>query len=153
MKLLSARGFIGKNIVRRTINYRQTSESFIASSHSGKESAEGLRQLADDTEQHLESLKTLKGDITEQIIVPLLEEKLNRKSVEKLVETLERGVFLKLEKMLEFLYKTASRLSKRERDLHEPVSSHENKTSNQERGEKQNKYSAKQTFLSNDWRT
>ena len=42
----------------------------------GKESAEGLRQLADDTQQHLESLKTLKIDVNEQIIVRLLEEKL-----------------------------------------------------------------------------
>ena len=54
----------------------------------GKESAEGLRQLADDTQQHLESLKILKIDLNEQIIVQLLEEKLHRKTAEKWEETL-----------------------------------------------------------------
>ena len=110
----------------------------------GKETAEGLRQLADETQQHIESLKTLRVDVTEQIIVQLLEEKLHRTTAEKWEETLERGVFPKLEKMLQFLYKTASRLSKRERDLHEPVSNYISKTN----GKKHNKFSVKQTFLS-----
>ena len=93
-----------------------------------KETAEGLRQLADETQQHIESLKTLRVDVTKQIIVQLLEEKLHRTTAEKWEETLERGVFPKLEKMLEFLYETVSRLSKRERDLHDPVYNYTSKT-------------------------
>lgn len=112
------------------------------------ETAEGLRQLADETQQHLESLKMLNVNVTEQIIVQLLEEKLHRTTAEKWEETLERGVFPKLEKMLDFLYKTASRLSKRERDQTETVSNHTSKTIAQERGKKYNKNSAKQIFLS-----
>ena len=81
-----------------------------------KETAEGSRRLADETQQHLESLKTLDAHINEEILVQILEEKMHKLTAEKWEETLKRDTFSRLEEMIEFLYKVASRLSKRERE-------------------------------------
>ncbi|XP_051161136.1 uncharacterized protein LOC127281461 [Leptopilina boulardi] len=81
-----------------------------------RETAEGLRRLADETQQHLESLKTLDIKISEEIVIQILEEKLFKITAEKWEETLTRDTFPKLDEMIEFLYKVASRVSKRERD-------------------------------------
>lgn len=79
-----------------------------------KESSVGLRRLADETQQHLESLKTLVVNISEEIVVQILEEKLHKLTAEKCEENSSRDSFPKLEEIIAFLYKTASRLSKRE---------------------------------------
>ena len=81
-----------------------------------KETAEGLRRLADEAQQHLESLKTLGIELNEEIVVQILEEKLYKVTAEKWEETLKRDTFPNLYEMFEFLYKVASRLSKRDRD-------------------------------------
>ena len=88
-----------------------------------KESAEGLRRLADETQQHIESLKSLEINLNEEIVVQILEEKLNKLMAEKWEESLKRDTFPRLEEMFEFLYKTASRLSKRDREKIEQTSS------------------------------
>ena len=79
-----------------------------------RESADGLRKLADDTQQHVESLSSLGVNVTEEILVQNLENKLYETTADKWGETLERDVFPLLEKMLEFLYKNVARLSKRD---------------------------------------
>lgn len=79
-----------------------------------KENSEGLRKLADDTLQHVESLATLGVTVTEEILVQNIEEKLHKRTAEKWEEAQKRGVFPKLEDMLEFLHNAAARLAKRE---------------------------------------
>ena len=67
-----------------------------------------------DTQQHVESLSSLGLNVTEEILVQNLENKLYKTTADKWEETLERGVFPSLEKMLGFLYKNIARLSKRD---------------------------------------
>ena len=78
------------------------------------ESAEGLRKLTNDTRQNLESLASLGVKIPDPILVQNIELKLHRDTADKWEETLEFGVFPTLEKLFNFLNKTATRLSKRE---------------------------------------
>ena len=116
-----------------------------------KESAEGLRRLADETQQHLESLKTLDVHVNEEIVVQILEEKMHKLTAEKWEETLKRDTFPRLEEIIEFLYKVASRLSKREREKTEqPVlqSSLNKKLNEQNRYQSQTRKTTRQVFLS-----
>ncbi|XP_033213814.1 uncharacterized protein LOC117170880 [Belonocnema kinseyi] len=79
-----------------------------------KQTSEGLIKLADDTQQHMLSLASLGVKISEEILVQNIEEKLHKTTLEKWDETLKRNKFPKLDDMLEFLYRTATRLSQRE---------------------------------------
>lgn len=78
-----------------------------------KQTSEGLIKLADET-QHMLSLASLGVNVSEEILVQNIEEKLHRQTLEKWDETLKRNLFPKLDTMLEFLYRTATRLSQRE---------------------------------------
>lgn len=78
-----------------------------------KETSAGLMRLADDSQQHVLALKSLDVNIPSEILVHILEEKLNRNTLEKWEETLERDIFPTIEEMYEFIYKTAVRVSKR----------------------------------------
>ena len=110
-----------------------------------KESAEGLRRLADETQQHLESLKSLDIAVTEEIVVQILEEKLHRATAEKWEETLKRDTFPRLDEMIDFLYKVASRLSKRERDETEQTSGQSAAAKNTFQKPNKNKFQSRQT--------
>ena len=81
-----------------------------------KETAEGLCKLADDTLQHVESLAALGVNVSEEILVQNLEEKLHKNTVDKWDETIKGGSFPKLDQMTEFVYITAKRLSKRDKE-------------------------------------
>ena len=76
-----------------------------------KETATGLTRLADETQQHVLSLKSLGVDVGEHIIVQLVVEKLHKTTRQKWDETLQRGVFPPLAKLIDFLYATASRIA------------------------------------------
>lgn len=111
-----------------------------------RESAEGLRKLANDTRQNLESLASLDVIIPDPILVQNIELKLHKNTVEKWDETLKFGVFPTLEEMLNFLNKTATRLSKREtasaQNISEPPQFKNNPFQ-----QKKKKKGAKQTFF------
>ena len=116
----------------------------------GKESAEGLRCLADEAQQHLESLKTLGIEVNEEIVVQILEEKLHKLTAEKWEETLKRDTFPQLEEMFEFLYKIAARFSKRDRNKTEKTfqTSAPNKPSQQFNNKNNFRKTTRQAFLS-----
>lgn len=82
------------------------------------DSAEGLQRLADETQQHVESLKSLGVVICDEILIQNIENKLCKSTADKWEETLKRGMFPKLDEMYEFLYKTAARLKKRNEAEH-----------------------------------
>ncbi|XP_018359052.1 PREDICTED: uncharacterized protein LOC108758547 [Trachymyrmex cornetzi] len=80
-----------------------------------RETSSALSKLADDTQQHVASLKALGVSVGPEMLVHMLESKLPRITLEKWELTLERDEFPKLDDMYEFLYKTAVCASKRER--------------------------------------
>ncbi|XP_011881935.1 PREDICTED: uncharacterized protein LOC105569808 [Vollenhovia emeryi] len=80
-----------------------------------KETTNGLSSLADDAQQHVASLNSLGVSVGHEMIVPLLETKLPRITLEKWEATLERDEFPEIDQMYEFLYKTAVCVSRRER--------------------------------------
>ena len=115
------------------------------------ETAKGLRRSADETQQHLESLKSLEIYVNEEIVVQILEEKLHKLTAEKWEESLKRDTFPRLEDMFEFLYKVASRVSKRDRDKIEKISPQavtSNKPSQSGRGKPLFRKTTRQVFLS-----
>lgn len=79
-----------------------------------KQISEGLIRLADETQQHMLSLASLGIKISEEILVQNIEEKRYKQTLEKWRKNLKRNEFPKLDDMFEFLYRTATRLSKRE---------------------------------------
>ena len=81
-----------------------------------KEYAKGLMILADESQQHVQSLATIGIEITPEIVVQIIEDKLHKNTLEKWEETLKRGEYPKLEDLIDFLYQTAGRLSKRKSD-------------------------------------
>ncbi|XP_012274560.1 uncharacterized protein LOC105696564 [Orussus abietinus] len=81
----------------------------------GKEAAAGLTKLTDDTRQHLAALKSMNINVSYEIVVTILERKIHETTGDKW-NTLKRGVFPKLEDMLEFLSSRASRLINRQND-------------------------------------
>lgn len=78
-----------------------------------KENARGLMTLADDSQQHMQMLSTMGLNISPEIVVQIIEDRLHRSTLEKWEETLKRGEYPKLEDLIDFLYRTAGRLSKR----------------------------------------
>ena len=64
-----------------------------------KETTEGLCELSDDTLQHVESLAALGVNVSEEILVQNLEEKIHKNTVNKWDETIKGGSFLKLGQM------------------------------------------------------
>ncbi|XP_043474407.1 uncharacterized protein LOC122506352 [Leptopilina heterotoma] len=79
-----------------------------------KQTSEGLIKLADETQQHRLSLMSLGVNISEEILVQNIEEKLHKSTLDKWDETLKRNEFPKLDDLFEFLYRTATRLTQRE---------------------------------------
>ncbi|XP_070517426.1 uncharacterized protein [Cardiocondyla obscurior] len=75
----------------------------------------GLSKLADDAQQHIASLTALNITVGPEIIVHIIESKLPKHTIDKWEATLERDEVPTLDKMYEFLYKTAVSASKRER--------------------------------------
>ena len=80
-----------------------------------KETTNGITKLADDAQQHIASLNSLGVNISPEILVHLLENKLPKVTLEKWEATLERDEFPKLDQLYEFLYKTAVCVSRREK--------------------------------------
>ncbi|XP_043475512.1 uncharacterized protein LOC122507066 [Leptopilina heterotoma] len=78
-----------------------------------KESYQGLIALADESQQHLQSLASLGVHVTHEIVVAIIEEKLHKLTLEKWDESIKNGEFPSLEDMTDFLYRTAARISKR----------------------------------------
>ncbi|XP_043471749.1 uncharacterized protein LOC122504631 [Leptopilina heterotoma] len=78
-----------------------------------KESYTGLISLADESQQHLQSLASLGVNVTHEIVIAIIEEKLHKLTLEKWEETIKQGEFPSLEDLTEFLYRTAARISKR----------------------------------------
>lgn len=78
-----------------------------------KETYQGLILLADESQQHVQSLASLGINITPEMVVTIIEEKLHKITLEKWEDTLKRGEFPTFESLTEFLYKTAARMSKR----------------------------------------
>ncbi|XP_051161128.1 uncharacterized protein LOC127281454 [Leptopilina boulardi] len=78
-----------------------------------KESYQGLIALADESQQHLQSLESLGVNVTHEIVVAIIEEKLHKSTLEKWDESIKNGEFPRLEDMTDFLYRTAARISKR----------------------------------------
>lgn len=82
-----------------------------------KENAKGLMTLADESQQHVQSLATLGVELTPEIVVQIIEDKLHKNTLEKWEETLKRGEYPRLEELIDFLYQTASRLTKRKNEF------------------------------------
>lgn len=79
-----------------------------------KETAKSLETLFDDAMQHYRSLKLLDVELSSEILITILEEKLTKSTRMKWEEKLQRDVFPTLPDPTEFLYSTANSLSKRE---------------------------------------
>ncbi|XP_070517414.1 uncharacterized protein [Cardiocondyla obscurior] len=80
-----------------------------------KESAQGLSKLADDTQQHLASLKALGVTVGPEMIIHIIENKMPKNTLEKWEASLGRDEIPNLDQLYEFLYKSAVCASKRER--------------------------------------
>lgn len=80
-----------------------------------RETTSGLSKLADDAQQHDASLKSLGVSVYPEMIVHLLESKLPKSTAERWDATIERDEVPSLDKIYEFLYKSAVCASKRER--------------------------------------
>ncbi|XP_070530075.1 uncharacterized protein [Cardiocondyla obscurior] len=80
-----------------------------------KETSNGLTKLADEIQQHLASLNSLGITVGSEMIIHLIESKLPRQTTEKWEVNLERDEMPTLDKLYEFLYRTAVTASKRER--------------------------------------
>lgn len=78
-----------------------------------EETTQGLDKLADDVQQHSQTLNSLGVSVPSEMLVHLVESKLHRKTAEKWEESLEREEIPTIEKMCDFLYKTAVCVSKR----------------------------------------
>ena len=81
-----------------------------------KESYQGLIILADESQQHLQSLASLGVNVTQEMVVAIIEEKLHKSTLEKWDETIKNGEFPNLDDLTDFLYRTAARISKRKND-------------------------------------
>ncbi|XP_063989949.1 uncharacterized protein LOC135169143 [Diachasmimorpha longicaudata] len=75
------------------------------------ETSKGLSQLMDDTRQHYEMLKVMGVELSEEIIVTILENKLHRSTADDWDETIPKGTFPALSDLLNFLSRRASRLA------------------------------------------
>lgn len=71
-----------------------------------------LETLADESQQHIQSLSSLGVNLSTETVVEIIEEILNRYTRMKWEESLTRDEFSTFDKLIEFSYKTASSLSK-----------------------------------------
>lgn len=85
-------------------------------SQTKKETWEGLNALADEAPQHAEALISLGVNIPEEVVVAIIESKLNKDTFEKWETLLKRNVYPKLEELTDFLYLRAARLSSKRKD-------------------------------------
>lgn len=85
------------------------------------ESHDGICKLADHTQQHMKSLTNLGVEVSPEIVVRILEERLPKAIASKWDETLKTNEFPKLEDLIEFLYRTAARLSMSSNIAQNPV--------------------------------
>ncbi|XP_012281233.1 uncharacterized protein LOC105700168 [Orussus abietinus] len=76
----------------------------------------GLIKLIADIRQHLAALKSLNIQLSEEIIVTILERNIHESTGDKWNNIIKRGIFPKLDDMLEFLTTRASRLINRTND-------------------------------------
>lgn len=81
-----------------------------------KETSQGLIVLADESQQHIQSLASLGISISPELVVAIIEDKLHKNTLEKWDETLTRDDFPEFNDLIEFLYRTAARISKRKPD-------------------------------------
>lgn len=110
-----------------------------------EESYEGLIALADESQQHLQSLASLNIKINPEIVVQIIESKLHYQTLERWDESIKGNEFPEFEKMIEFLYHTAAIISKRK--MAESLTpSTSGKVSHNKR---HNKHERGQAFLSN----
>lgn len=79
-----------------------------------KDSTKGLSNLIDESNQHLQALKSLGVNISSEIVVQIVEEKMNKYTRSKWIESIDSNVFPTVEKLSDFVTKqTNSSLSKR----------------------------------------
>lgn len=81
-----------------------------------KETSKGLIALADESQQHLQSLAALGITISPEMVVAIIEDKLHKNTLEKWEDSLTKREFPKFDDLIEFLYRAAARLSKRKLD-------------------------------------
>ncbi|XP_063988163.1 uncharacterized protein LOC135168159 [Diachasmimorpha longicaudata] len=75
------------------------------------ETAKGLSQLIDDTRQNYEMLRMIGIELTEEIVVTILENKLHRSTADDWDEAINKGTFPSLDDFLNFLSRRANRLA------------------------------------------
>ncbi|XP_066588114.1 uncharacterized protein [Prorops nasuta] len=83
-----------------------------------KDSTNAYSKLADDMQQHIAALDALGVKFTPELTVHILETKLTKSALKEWETNLERDEFPTLDKMYEFLYKSAVCASRRERVRH-----------------------------------
>ncbi|XP_066589313.1 uncharacterized protein [Prorops nasuta] len=91
-------------------------EKLSPNSKNEKDNFRSVERLADEAQQHVQSLECLDVKLSPQIVVQIIEEILNKTTRMKWEETLKRDTFPSLEQLTEFLYKTAVSLSTLEND-------------------------------------
>lgn len=89
-----------------------------------QETAKRLSQLVDDIRQHQEMLKMMGIELTEEMIVTIIENKLHRSTADDWDETIEKGTFPLLDDLLNFLSRRAGRLAIRNINETSSESSH-----------------------------
>lgn len=109
-----------------------------------KETTNELSKLADDTQQHIATLKALGISVGSEMIVHILESKLTKVTSERWEASLERDEFPTLDQMYEFLCKAAVCASRRER-----VKLDADKVIGEFPGKRKRSYSSYQAFLLN----
>ena len=91
------------------------------------ETHRGLESLADQCQQHVQTLATLGVEFNQEVLVTILEEKLHKSTLNRWEEKLDRNNFPSFDEMIEFLYENAARLSKQEKrpnDFDNPPAKH-----------------------------
>ena len=83
-----------------------------------KDNHKSIEFLADELQQHVKSLEILKVNISHEIVVQIIHEKLNQDTRRKWEDSLSRNEFPSLDQLIEFLYKTAVNLSQDKKRIH-----------------------------------
>ena len=81
-----------------------------------KENYTQFTKLIDSALQHIESLNTLNVVLPSELIVQLLEQKLDPSTLDLWDKNTQSDDFPTIEEMTDFIYKTAARLSRRNRE-------------------------------------
>lgn len=79
-----------------------------------KDTAKGVETLLDDAMQQYKSLKLLGVELSSEVLITIIEEKLTKSIRMKWEEKLKRDSFPTLPELSEFLYSTSNSLSKRD---------------------------------------